>query len=186
MVLGGLGWGFLSLSRVLPTATEIPLLTSTAFVTPTATHTPTFTPTFAVTVMQSPVVIGESVSKRQLDQPIGSDQKFVIHKILYGENLGQCASRYNTSVEAILAVNYDLKTPVWVDALVIIPVGFTNVYGLPTFDAYEVPRADMSLNVLALSFGVSLKDLRYYNAIDMDESLQVGDWLLIPRPKLAP
>ena len=156
--------------------------------TPVATHTATFpaAPTFVMTATSKPILTGEAVLKRQLDQPIGSDYKFVIHKVREGENLNQYASRYNTSIDAILTVNYDLKTPVWVDQLVIIPVGFTNVYGLPAFEAYEVPRADISLDVLALSFGVSLKDLRYYNAISMDESLQVGDWLLIPHPRQKP
>ena len=188
LVLAGLGWGFFAQGYILPKVIEIPSSTMTALMTLAATYTaaPTATPTFAMTVTPKPVLTDQAVSKRQLDQPIGSDYKFVIHKILYGENLNQCASRYNTSIEAIMMVNYDLKTPVWVDTLVIIPVGFTNVYGLPAFEAYEVPRDNMSLQVLALSFGVSLKDLRYYNAIGMEESLHVGDWLLIPRPRRKP
>jgi hypothetical protein len=152
----------------------------------TETTVPTTIPTPVMTITPYPTGTGEARSNHQLEQPIGSDYKFVIHRILYGENLNQCATRYNTSIEAILAVNYDLRTPVWENALVIIPVEFTNVYGLPAFEAYEVPRADMSLKVLALGFGVSLKDLRYYNAIGMDESLQAGDWLLIPRPRPEP
>lgn len=186
LALVGLGWFFLRSSQILSTATEVPLQTSTGSVTPVATHTPAFTHTPIPVMTVTRVPIPNGASKRQLDQPIGSDYKFIIHKVLYGENLGQYAAWHNTSVEAILAVSYDLKTPIWVDAVVIIPVGFTNTYGLPAFEAYEVPRDDMSLNVLALSFGVSLKDLRYYNAIDMDESLQAGDWLLIPRLRLAP
>jgi hypothetical protein len=163
-------------------------LTKTVAVTPVVIHTATLTPIpiFTITSVPKPLSIGEVVSKRQLDQPIGSDYKFVIHRILEGESLNQYASKYNTSIEAILTINYDLRTPVWVDEVVIIPVGFTNVSELPAFEAYEVPRANMSLKVLALSFGVSLKDLRYYNAIDMDESLQVGDWLLIPHPRQKP
>lgn len=183
-----LGWGFLTQAAMSPTVTGTPSQSLLNLKTPFAAYTATFThiPTFNMTVPPEPILTGESAQKRQLDQPIGSDYKFVIHRILNGENLGQLASRYNTSVEAVLAVNYNLKTPIWEDALVIIPVGFTNVYGFPVFEAYEVPRANISLKVLALSFGASLKDLRYYNAIDMDESLQVGDWLLIPRLRLAP
>ena len=188
LVLLGLGWGFLAQRHTPPTVSEIPSLTMTVLMTPVATQTAALTPipTFTMAVTPKPLLTGEAVSKRQLDQPIGSDYQFVIHKILYGENLNQFASRYNTSIEAILMVNYDLKTPVWVDELVIIPVGFTNVSALPAFEAYEVPRADMSLQVLALGFGVSLKDLRYYNAVGMDESLRVGEWLLIPRLRLVP
>jgi len=187
LVLAGLGWGLWAQGYILPTATEIPSSTSTALMTPVITQTavPAQLPTFTMTATPNPTATGEIVSTRKLDQPIGSDYKFVIHKIVYAENLNQCASRYDTSIEAILMVNYDLKTPVWVDDLLVIPVGFSIVSNLPSFEAYEVPRADMSLRVLALSFGVSLKDLRYYNAIGMDESLQVGDWLLIPRRRPA-
>ncbi|MBN2117189.1 MAG: hypothetical protein JW730_11490 [Anaerolineales bacterium] len=188
LVLAGIGWGLWAQGYILPTGTEIPSLTMTVLMTPVPTQTTalTPTPTSAMIVTPKPISTGEAVPKRQLDQPIGSDYQFVIHRVLDGENLNQYAAKYNTSIEAILMVNYDFKTPLWVDALVIIPVGFTNVSSLPAFEAYEVPRADMSLKVLALGFGVSLKDLRYYNAIGMDESLQVGDWLLIPRPRVAP
>lgn len=42
--------------------------------------------------------------------------------MLSGENLNQYVTRYGTSVEAILRVNYALNIPLWVDALVVIPV----------------------------------------------------------------
>lgn len=191
VALLGAGWGLwesVNARHSPPVVTGIPSLAITALMTPVATQTTALLPTqtFVMTMTPKPGLTGEVLSKHQLEQPIGSDYQFVIHRVLNGENLNQYATRYNTSIEAIVMVNYDFKTPLWVDRLVIIPVGFTNVSSLPAFEAYEVPRAGMSLKVLALGFGVSLKDLRYYNAIDMDESLQVGDWLLIPRLRLAP
>lgn len=100
-----------------------------------------------------------------------------------GENLNQYAATYNTSVEAILAVSYELKTPVWVDSLVIIPVGFTDVADLPSFEAYQLSGSGRSVEALAQELGVSAADLKYYNAIGDGESLLVGDWLIIPRTK---
>jgi len=118
--------------------------------------------------------------------PIGADHKFVIHRVLYGENLNQYAAKYATSVNAILAANYNLKSPLWVDALVIIPVGFTDVTGLPLFEAYQVKDAGRSVESLAQELGVAAADLKKYNAISAGKSLAVGDWLLIPRPRPAP
>lgn len=185
LVLAGLGWGLWNQGYISFLGTETPSLTKTVTAIPSASQTATLTPVpvFTITTAPEPIPVGDILSKRQLDQPIGSDYKFVIHRVHEGENMNQYAIKYNTSIDAILTVNYNLKTPMWVDELVVIPVGFTNVYGLPAFEAYEVPRANVTLDVLALSFGVSLKDLRYYNAIDMDEALQVGDWLLIPHLK---
>jgi LysM repeat protein len=121
-----------------------------------------------------------------MDQPIGTDFKFVIHKVLDGENLNQYASKYNTSVEAIVAVSHKLKTPVWSGMLVVIPVGFTEVANLPSFDAYQVTEANSTVESLAQELGVAPADLKKYNAISDDESLVVGDWLLISRTRPAP
>jgi hypothetical protein len=187
LALAGVGWFFLTRGYISSTATEIPALTITALMTPPVTLTAVLTqpPTLTMTATPNSILTGEAASNHQLEQPIGSDYKFVIHRVLYGENLNQLASRYNTSIEAIMLVNYGLKTPVWEDTLVIIPVEFTDVSNLPAFEAYEVTRPDTSLKVLALGYGVSLEDLKYYNAIGADESLEVGDWLLIPRPRLG-
>lgn len=97
----------------------------------------------------------------------------------------QYAEKYQTSVEAIQAVNYNLKTPLWVDALVIIPVGFTDVASLPSFEPYVVTETGRTVESLARELGVDPRDLKYYNAIADGEALQVGDWLLIPRARPA-
>jgi hypothetical protein len=113
--------------------------------------------------------------------PIGGDYKFVIHRVAGGESLDQYAQKYRTSVEAIHSVSYSLKTPLWVDALVIIPVGFTDAASLPRFEAYVVTGTGRTAETLALELGVDARELRYYNAILFGEVLRVGDWLLIPR-----
>lgn len=158
---------------VPPTSTT----TRTSIKTPAFTHTATLVPTAFSTV---------SLSKHQLEVPIGTNKKFVIHKVLIGESLSQYADEYNTSLEAIVMINYDLWIPLWVDKLVIIPLGFTEVANLPTFEAYEVTKAGKSLETLAQELGVAVDDLKYYNAIGTAESLLVGDWLLIPRPRPTP
>ena len=195
-----------------PTSTNTPSLTATASLTSTTTQTatmrviasgsvtitspPTRTAATTRTPSLAPLPIHTatrvqtktptlSLSSHRLDLPIGTDHKFVIHKVLNGENLNQYAATYNTSVEAILAVSYKLKAPVWVDSLVVIPVGFTDVAGLPSFEAYQLIKSGRSVEALAQELGVAAADLKYYNAIVDGESLLIGDWLLIPRARPA-
>jgi len=208
VVFVGLAWGFLVqdpvLSKVNSTSLATELLVEretsspifNASVTPPAnqaitagnlneTHTATLarTPTFTKTVTSSLTSI---LSKHRLDVLIGTDYKFAIHRVAGGENFNQYADKYQTSVKAIVAVNYNLKTPVRVGTLVIIPAGFSDVAHIPDFEAYELTETGKSLGALAQELGVRVADLKYYNAIDAAESLVIGDWLLIPRSESAP
>ena len=208
MVLVGLAWGFLVqdpvLSKEPPTAlvTKLlveretsPLIFNVSVTAPanqtitdgtlTVTHTATLarTPTFTNTVTSSLTSI---LSKHRLDVLIGTDYKFAIHRVAGGENFNQYADKYKTSVKAIVAINYNLKTPVRVGTLVIIPAGFTEVANLPDFEAYKLAETGKSLEALAQELGVRVADLKYYNAVDAAESLVIGDWLLVPRSESAP
>ena len=99
--------------------------------------------------------------------------------------MDQYAEKYHTSVGAIQAVTYNLTSPLWIDSLVIIPVGFTDVSSLPSFETYVVTETGRTVESLAQELGVDPHDLKYYNAIGDGEALQVGDWLLIPRARPA-
>jgi len=205
-----LGWGIMS-RKVWPTAIWGALPTVPASVVPVATAAslPAMpasvvpTPTSAVTL---PVPSGSaaidgtstfahtatptsSLIKRRLDMPIGTDYKFVIHRVSEGENLEQYAAQYNTSVEAILLINYNLRNPAWTDVLVVIPVGFTNVANLPIFVVYQVKEEERGISVEALAkkLRVDPLDLKYYNGMTeaWDRPL-VGDLFLVPRPKPEP
>ncbi len=93
--------------------------------------------------------------------------------------------QYNTTVEAIRAVNYYLPSPLWVDWLVIIPVGITDTQGLPAFEAYMVTD-QVTIEELAQKLSVSPEVLRYYNAVEGGYRLTPGEWLLIPKNSATP
>jgi hypothetical protein len=205
IAITGLGWALSNLgfgalksssifsetrSQIIPSSnprgdTEIPIImvpvasavpnTQSAVLTSTIPSIETYVVT--PLTLSTPVV---ALSEHRLDVPIGTNQKFVIHRVANGENFNRYADQYNTSVEAIVAVNYNLRSPAWVGSLVVIPVGFTDVAGLPAFEAYEVTQSGVSLETLALDLDAKLEDVQYYNAISDEESLTVGDWLLIP------
>jgi len=153
-----------------PASTMTPLPTVTSSPTPTLTATYTATP--------EPVM-------HELDTLIGTDYKFVIHKAKSGENLNQYATLYNTSVEAILRVNYALNIPLWVDALVVIPVDFYDVSQMPYFQPYKVTSDGSSTEVLAQELATNLEDFLYYNGLSVGDYLNTGDWVLVPRYQSA-
>ena len=207
-----LGWGILnqgmfaapgigketqtSFATALSKATDKSLPTMTASPLPQLTYTmtlPASSGNVTITEMPTPTPTLSRTSPTstpsRLDVPIGTDYKFVIHRVLDGENLDQYAAKYNTSVEAILAVNYKLKHPAWTDTLVVIPIGFTDVAKLPSFVVYQVSEKDrgISVELLAKYLRVTPLDLKYYNGwTNAGDRPLVGDYLLVPRPRPIP
>ena len=111
---------FPTLTPVIPTSNSTEINTASVSITPSAT------------LMMTPQ------SPYSLDAPIGRGQLFIIHKVANGENLTTLADTFNTSVEAILAVNYMLNIPIRVDATVIIPLQKEDTQGLSLFEPYQV------------------------------------------------
>jgi hypothetical protein len=148
--------------------------------TATHTQTPSRTPTRTMTRTPTPKVF-----TRSLDMPIGREKKFIIHRVGLGENLQQYAEVHRTSADAIIRVNYSLFVPLWVDALVVIPVGFTDVEMIPYFEPYQVQANNLSLETLAGELGTNLQDFKFYNNFKEGEMVYRGDWVLVPRLKNA-
>lgn len=161
---------------MLPALTITPLPTKTSSPTPTLTFTPTMTAIYTPTP--------QSVA-HGLDTPIGIGHQFVIHKAKSGENLNQYASLYNTSVEAILRVNYALNVPLWIDALVVIPVNFSDVSQMPYFQPFKVTSNGSLSEILAQELATNLEDFLYYNGLSQGDYLNSGDWVLVPRYQSA-
>jgi hypothetical protein len=153
-----------------------PILTSTRSQTPTRTIISTRTPTRTATTASQ---------FRRLDKTIGKDYSFIIHIMQTGENLSQFANKYETSIEAILRVNYSLNIPVWVGALVVIPVGFTDVAQMPYFQPSMITTGGITIEALAIELDTNLSGLIYYNDFKPGERLNPGDWVLIPRTQSA-
>jgi LysM repeat protein len=162
-----------------PTSMAISPPTISVAVIPTLTLASGGTATSVAIPISSP-------SNHQLEQPIGTDIKFVIHKIVQGETLNQLAEKFDTSVEAILAVNYTKKNPGWSGTLLVIPIEFTDFARLPGFVVYQVAEKDRGTTVekMAEYLQVDPLELKYYNGwtTDGDRPL-VGEYLLVPRPR---
>jgi hypothetical protein len=79
-------------------------------------------PTELITETISPVNLA-------LDNPIGGDVQFIIHRVLVGESFFEYARDYDTNVDAISAINYNLPPILYVDLIIIIPIGVDDPAG---------------------------------------------------------
>ena len=160
------------------TATTSPFPTLT-LVVPTSNSTEINTA--SVSIAPSATLIMTPQSPYSLDAPIGRGQLFIIHKVANGENLTTLADTYNTSVEAILAVNYMLNVPIRVDATVIIPLQKEDTQGLSLFEPYQVTHAQIAAEALAKELETDALLFKYVNDLDDGDILHKGDWILVPR-----
>ncbi len=154
------------------TGTSIPATKTPTKLPPTQlppTQVPSFTPT------QLPLQI------HALDVPVGTDKKYMIHQVQNGENLIILAKKYRTSNDAILQVTYKLKTPLWLNAIIVIPIDQSDLANLPVFEPYQITDKEITVDVLATNLNTDLDALKRYNLIRSAEILHSGDWLLIPR-----
>jgi len=118
-----------------------------------------------------------------LDTPIGGEDKFVIHRAAAGETLGQYASKYNTTINAIRGVNSNLPTVLFVDQVLVIPIDIVDVTGLPTFETYQVKATGWTIQKLAEQLSIAKDPFRYYNYLPLNYVFNPGDWVLIPRQR---
>jgi hypothetical protein len=165
-----------------PTKTPTPTLHLPFFGSITVTFTPSTTPSMTPT---------RYIRKHGMDVPIGTDRKFIIHRLELGDRLEPYAEKYNTSIEAIQALNYflHLKNPIYRDALVIFPIGFTDVTKLHILTIYQIPESERGENYeyLVPKFKFDMDDFKYYNGInEPGERPLVGDYYLIPQRKITP
>jgi LysM repeat protein len=151
---------------ILPTQTVTP--TSTA-IGPTKKVSPTRTatrPTQTVTQTQTTIVlVPTDIPMHQLDTPFGDAPRFVIHRVIAGENFYRLSEKFNTSQEAIVAINYQMKPGLWANTIIVIPVGMRDVSGLPSFSLYLVAESGMTVEELARKESVDIALLLKYNAL---------------------
>lgn len=180
--------------RAFPSLVPSSTVTSSPMMTPSPasslTRTPTSTRASISTATMTPATPPTVAQpNHQLDVLIGTEYKFVIHVVLAEENLDLLAVRYDTSVEAIEMVNYFQSNPGRSGAMLVIPVGFTDVARFPSFVVYQVIETDRGVSVedLAKNLRVTSMDLKYYNGwTNSGDRPLVGDLLLIPRRRPMP
>jgi len=168
---------------VLPSGTQtfpFPLVSPT----PTNTNIPSLTPSATETQLPTPTETQEIITilePRTLETPFGRTPPLVIHSLKDGESYLMVAGIYETSEEAIKAINYNLPTTaLWVGTILVIPVGTQDVTGLPRFSTYEVDMEGLTIEDLATRLNVDPALLKKFNDFPDGYILSRGEWLIIP------
>ena len=187
LVLGGIY--YLLPKPVVPvTAPEIPAISSPTLAEiklplPTSTSRPVIVSTDTPEIEQVPAVTPQHIYEATR-LPAGSTSGFLVHIVLHGETLDTIASNYSTTVEAIMAVNYELDPPIWVDAPLVIPVGQQGLGASVAFEVYVVEGFEtISSNALADILSIDAADLETYNACGTNCQFNKGNVLLIPHKR---
>ena len=113
--------------------------------------------------------------------PFGPNMEYILFQIQDGQSLGNLASRFNTTIEVLKAMNVAIIEGASVRpgiVLVIMP-DVKDATGLPRFSVVQVTQP-VSLVELAEKYNVSVEDLRLYNHLGMDDLVPAERWLLIP------
>jgi LysM repeat protein len=159
-----------------PTLNVLP--TDTA---PEPTRTPTRTPTLKILPTHTTVVPTPThIPMHQLETPFGETPRFVIHRVIDGETFIFLSEKYSTSKEAIVAINFGMQPVLWANTIIVIPVGMTDVTGLPSFSTFMVAEQGMTIEDLATKVSVDVTLLKLYNALPNGYVFDQGEWVLIP------
>lgn len=113
----------------------------------------------------------------------------VVHEILAGESLEFLANQYKTTIEAIRDININLKSPLWVGDMIVLPEGMRETASLPLFETIYLPEKK-SVKTIAKENNVDVKLLKQFNSriiiSKQDQDIILGDqWVLLPRPRKA-
>jgi len=114
-----------------------------------------------------------------LENPIGIERLFIIHRILNEESLDSISEKYGTIPPALRLVNYALEIPLLTNYLIIIPVNQTDVSGLPAFSAYMV-KENVTVEGLAQQLNVDPAVFMNYNNLHAGQVLAGDEWVLVP------
>jgi hypothetical protein len=117
-----------------------------------------------------------------LETPIElGGQAITLHKVRRGESVDLLATSYETSLEAMQALNYFLPSPLWAELVIVIPVGGLQDAAGPILEPYLVPEPGVPVASLAGQFSITAEELIQTNSLDPG-CPAVSGWVLIPHP----
>ncbi len=138
------------------------------------------------TIGLTPIPIDTEEPQPLLQTSPEKQQVFLLHQVTGGEDLLSIADKYQTSVEAIRAVNYNMAQELWVDTMIIIPLNQTDVTGVPPMIPIENTVSEKTIQDIAVEHGISPELLGSLNKLSPLYQLQIGDWLIMPHPIPSP
>lgn len=120
-------------------------------------------------------------SPHTLEVPFGTTYPLLMHRVIGGEDLISIANTYQSSVDAIRSINFNMPAELWSDTIIIIPVNQSILSGIPPMKAYEVSTDGLTLEELANEQGIDPVNLALYNDRSGDYLFQKGEWVVLPQ-----
>jgi LysM repeat protein len=109
-----------------------------------------------------------------------SQETYKSHRVEKGETVFSIAQKYNTTQEAIYALNPDARDGVNVNSVLVIPsADVINTSGSISFKTHKVKRKE-TLFSISQEYGVSIDDLKKYNKQLYAQQVKKGEKLRIP------
>ncbi len=118
--------------------------------------------------------------------PVQPGRVFLLHRVAGGEDLIAIAEKYNTSVEAIRAVNYNMAPELWVDSMIVVPENQIDVSGVTPMIPLEITGSEKTVQDLAEDHAVSPELLGEINSRSTTYHFQIGDWVIMPQAVPSP
>jgi hypothetical protein len=134
----------------------------------------------------TPITVYTEDPPHLLLTPFGTEHVFLLHRVTGGEDLNAIANKYQTSTEAIRAINYNMTLELWVDTVIIIPVNQTDVTGITPMITLEITGNAKTVQELATENGISPELLGAVNARSTEYIFQIGEWVIIPNEPPSP
>jgi hypothetical protein len=78
-------------------------------------------------------------------------------------------------------VNYNMPSVLYIDLIIVIPLGVTDPDGLPTLQPVQMVIGGLSVEAFARQLGVDPNEMSRYNHVTPDRILEPGEWILVPR-----
>lgn len=157
-----------------PTAT--PEAESSATPAPSATRAATTTPAPSAT-RAATATAETTATSATTATPEAAVGAFVEYTVQEGDTLNAIALRYNTSAEAILALN-DIPDPALLTVGTVLRIPGE---GTPAFIEHTVARGETLVGI-ARQYGVTTEAILQVNEIPNPRSLTVGAVLRVPQP----
>lgn len=166
-----------AIGGLLPkTETPVPTFTQRPTDTPTPEATATAPVTFMETLLAPLPTNTSTLTLTPTLTPVGSE--VIIYKVKEGDVMELVARRYQTTIEAILEVNYRVDQ-IWPGLEVAIPVGRVNASRLPSFDIIQAREDGLAKNQ-AIWNGADIDLFCFYNKVSPDDVIRLGTSILIP------
>lgn len=157
-----------------PAASGLPVSEAVPTIEVEQTSTPTGLAVTATYTQPVPVV-------RTTEVPFGSNPALLIHVIGVGETFANIAQNFDTSLQAIRAVNTTPLDKFQVGSFIILPVGVEEISGqVPALGIYQLGMTDTAVKALANELAMEVEILCRYNGLKPDDVLKSGSLLVVP------